>query len=86
VSSLSLPRVLELRKLQQPAAPCERAPRSEPRAAAVAFPSEKLEVLALHLDVLIREAQGAEGAGRFLPALYDASDALRSELSRRGGR
>jgi hypothetical protein len=86
VSSLSLPRVLELRKLQQPAAPCERAPKSGPAARSTELPSEKLELLAVHLDVLIREAQGSEGAGRFLPALYDASDALRSELSRRGGR
>jgi hypothetical protein len=86
VSSLSLPRVLELRKLQQPAAPCERAPKSGPAARATELSTDKLEVLALHLDTMIREAQGAEGAGRFLPALYDASDALRSELSRRGGR
>jgi hypothetical protein len=86
VSSLALSRALELRKLQQPAAPCERAPRSEPRAVAVELPTSSLELLAVHLDVLIREAQGSEGAGRFLPALYDASDALRSELSRRGGR
>jgi hypothetical protein len=87
MSSLSLPRVLELRKLQQPAAPCERAPKSGPATRAAAeLSTDKLEVLALHLDTIIREAQGTEGAGRFLPALYDASDALRSELSRRGGR
>lgn len=86
MSSLSLPRVLELRKLRQPGAPCERAPKSGPAARATELSTDKLEVLALHLDVLIREAQGTEGSRRFLPALYDAQDALRSELSRRGGR
>ena len=83
MSSLSLPRVLELRKLQQPAAPCDRAPRSEPRAV-TALPSSSLELLAVHLENTIREAVGTEGAARFLPALHDAQDAIRSELSRRG--
>jgi len=86
VSSLALSRALELRKLQQTAAPCERDPKSGPAARATELSTDKLEVLALHLDTIIREAQITEGAGRFLPALYDASDALRSELSRRGGR
>jgi hypothetical protein len=50
------------------------------------LPSEKLELLAVHLENTIREAMGTDGARRFLPALHDAQDALRSELSRRGGR
>jgi hypothetical protein len=51
---------------------------------APAISTSSLELLAVHIENTIRAAIGTEGARSFLPALHDAQDAIRSELSRRG--
>lgn len=83
MSSLALSRALELRRLQ---ADCnEREPRTPSSERVAVLPTSSLELLAVHIENTIRAAIGTDGARRFLPALHDAQDALRSELSRRGG-
>lgn len=74
---LALSRAIELRRL--------RADTNEPAARNV-LPSEALELLAVHLENVIRQAIGTDGARRFLPEMHDLQDAIRSELSRRGER
>jgi hypothetical protein len=60
------------------------AQRATDREPSAALPTSSLELLAVHIENTIRAAIGTEGARSFLPALHDAQDAIRSELSRRG--
>jgi hypothetical protein len=80
---LALGPALELRRLK--ADSNEREPRSQARSRdeAPELDSSALELLALHLTTTIREAEGTAQAERFLHALRNAENVLRSELSRR---